>query len=179
MTTNTSTIGNRKHKYIPTEHAIERLNHRFGISPNKAIEWFNNTMKSASYLSSQKTKRSNIGTYEIPGARITVNTDDKIIITIKPLIDTSILKPVFEREQRKLRREVTRNVRKIELMQAELMAEIAEHAMNKARARNPKTRELIQTRMDELQTRIERMNADKQLEKDRMTNFVKATEIYS
>lgn len=166
-------------KYTPTEHAIERLRHRFGVNPDKAIEWYNKTMQSAKYLYTQKTKRSNIGLYEIPGARITVNTDDKIIITIKPLIDTSVLKPVFEREQRKLRREVTRNVRRIELMQAEILTMVAEHAVNKAKARNPKTRELIQTKMDELQAIIDEYETEKHTEKDRMTNFVKATEIYS
>lgn len=173
--TNTTTNA----KYTPTEHAIERLRHRFGVNPDKAIEWYNDTMNRAKHVLSQRSKRSNIGIYEIPGARITVNTDDKIIITIKPLIDTSVLKPLFEREQRKIHREVTRTIRKYEVRQAELLAEIAELAMNKARARNPQTRELIQTKMDGLQTKIERLDADKQSQEDRLTNFRKATEIYA
>lgn len=161
-------------KYTPTLHAIERARHRLGIDPAQAQRFFNDIMRKAKYLFTQ----GNAAIYEHDDIRIVVNTGQRTIITVKPTVDTSILKPVFEREQRRIKREVTRNTRRYELAIAELTVQMGERMTAKARARNPKTRELIQRDIDELQAKIAEHEAAITCEQDRLENFVRATGVY-
>ncbi len=165
-------------KYTPTLHAIERASHRLGIEAGEAQRWFNESMRKAKYLFTQKHSGRTQAVYEIDDVRLIVDTSSHTIITVSPSIDTSVLKPVFEREHRKLRREVTRLTRRHELAIAELTVQMGERMVAKANARNPKTRELIQRDIDELQAKINRHEAAITREQDKLENFVRATGIY-
>lgn len=166
-------------KYTPTMHAIERAYHRLGIEPAQAQRWFNDVMRKARYVISQRVKGRDQLVYEYEGTRLVIDASNNVIVTVKPSVDTSILKPVFEREQRRIKREVTRNVRKYELSIAELTVEMGERMTAKARARNPKTRELIQRNIDDIQAKIEKCEALITREQDRLENFVRATGVYA
>lgn len=165
-------------KYTPTLHAIERAHHRLGINPTDAKRWFNDTMRKAKYLFTQKYGNKTQAIYEVDDMRIVVDTNNYHIVTVKPSVDTSILTPVFEREHRKLVREVTRNIRKHELIIAELTVDKGERMLSYARARNPKTRELIQRDIDAIKAEIESNEAAITREQDRLENFVRATGVY-
>src|SRR5690606_34150324 len=113
-------------KYTPTLHAIERAYHRLGIEPAQAQRWFNETMRKAKYLFTQKHAGKTQAVYEMGEVRFVVDTSSHTIITVRPTVDTSILKPVFEREHRRIKREVTRNTRRHELAIAERTVEMGE-----------------------------------------------------
>lgn len=165
-------------KYTPTLHAVERAYHRLGIEPAQAQRWFNETMRKAKYLFTQKYGSKSQAIYEVDDMRIVVDTNNHHIVTIKPSVDTSILTPVFEREERRIKREVTRNTRRYELAIAELTVIMGERMTAKAKAKNPKTRELIQADIDELKTKIGRYQASIAREQDKLTNFEMATRVY-
>lgn len=166
-------------KYTPTMHAIERAHHRLGINPTDAKRWFNDTMRKAKYLFTQKYGNKTQAIYEVDDMRIVVDTNNHHIVTVKPSVDTSILTPVFEREHRKLLREVTRNIRKHELAIAELTVEKGERLLKHARAKNPQTRDLIKRAIDDIQANINGHQASITREQDRLENFVRATGIYA
>lgn len=166
-------------KYTPSYHAMERAHHRLGIDPSEAQRWFNETMRKAKYLFTQKRGNRTQAIYEIDDFRLVVDTGDNTVVTIKPSLDTAFLKPVFEREHRRIKREVTRAIRKHEMAIAQLTVEVGERMTAKARARNPKTRELIQKDIDAIQALIDSENAAITREQDRLNNFVRATGVYA
>lgn len=161
-------------EYTPTLHAIERAHHRLGVEPTNAQRWFNETMRKAKYLYSRKKQAY----YDVEDVRLVVDTDTQTIVTIYPKFDTTMLKPIFDRERRRLRREVIREVRRHELEIAELTIRKGERMTAKARARNPQTREIIQRDIDVLQTMIDERAAAITRENDRLENFERATGVY-
>src|SRR5699024_11909550 len=95
----------------------------------------------------------------------TSNPNNNTCITVLGDTATDFLRPALDRELRKLNRFYTRSIRQTELEYAHALRELSDMAINRARARNPKTRELIAERMsdkqadiDGLLTNIERMN---------------------
>ena len=148
--------------YIPSTHAIDRARLRFGVELENIREWFNEQMAKAKYVCDNGKGRS---VYANGNVRLIVHDDTKTIITVYDEVKTDFLRPALERELRKLKRHYTKTIRQHELAYAELLKEIGEMAINRARARNPKTRELIAERLsdkqrqaDELITEIERLN---------------------
>jgi len=148
-------------RYQPTKHAIERAELRFGIAPESAVNWFNELMRKAKYVASNG---KNGLVYQVDDIRLVVDGMTNAIITVHDALSADFLKPVLERELRKLKREYTRAIRKLELEYAEALKEIGEMAINRARARNPKIRELIEGRIRDKQAyadgvtrRIERL----------------------
>src|SRR5699024_6065080 len=148
-------------RYQPTKHAIERAELRFGIAPEVAAEWFNDLMRKAKYVAANG---KNGLVYQVDDIRLVVDGMTSAIITVHDSLSADFLKPVLERELRKLKREYTRLTRRLELEYAEALQEIADMAVNRARARNPKTRTLIEGRIAEKQAyadgivgRIERL----------------------
>ena len=150
-----------KLKYQPTTHAVERASLRYGIAPEKASEWFNDLMRKSKYIASNG---KNGLVYQADDIRIVVDGITNAIITVYDELSADFLKPTLERELRKLKREYTRAIRKLEIEYAEALKEIGEMAVNRARARNPKIRELIEGRINDKQayadgivSRIERL----------------------
>lgn len=148
-------------RYQPTKHAIERAELRFGIDPERAASWFNDIMRKAKYVAANG---KNGLVYQADNIRVVVDGTTDAIITVHEALTADFLKPTLERELRKLKREYTRLIRKLELEYAESLQEIGDMAVNRAKARNPKTRALIEGRIAEKQayadgiiSRIERL----------------------
>lgn len=165
--------------YTPTLHAIERAHHRLGIDPAQSQRWFNDIMRKASYLFTQKAGKNTQAIYETEDVRLIVDTDSKTVVTIYPKLDTSFLKPVFQREERRIKREVTRNVRKHELTIAELTVDKGERMLAYAKAKNPKTRAIIKRDIDAFKAKIDGHLAAITREHDRLDNFARATGVYA
>jgi len=166
-------------KYTPTLHAIERAKHRLGIAPVESQRWFNEIMRKAAYLFTQKNAGKTQAVYETEEVRLIVDTTSHTIVTIYPILDTTFLKPVFEREGRRIKREVTRKTRAIELRIAELTVEKGERMLAKAKAKNPKTRDLIQREINVILTTIDVLEAEMTREFDRLDQFTKAVSVYA
>ena len=167
-------------KYTPTLHAIERAYHRLGIEPAQAQRWFNETIRKAKYLLSKQVGKRTQAIYETDDVRFVVDTGNNTVVTIYPKLNAfEILKPVFEREQRRIKREVTRNTRKHELAIAELTVEMGERMTARAKAKNPQTRGLIQRDIDAIQAKISGHEAAITREQDRLENFVRAIGVYA
>ena len=141
-----------KEKYKPTKHAIERAELRFGIKPENCVEWINNLMSQAKYVASNG--RNGL-VYQAGDLRIVVDDMTNAVITLHDALSVDFLKPTLERELRKLKRLYTRRIRKHELAYAEASQELASMAINRARARNPHTREIIADRMSDKQSEID------------------------
>src|SRR5690625_4402966 len=163
-------------KYIPSIHAIERARLRFGVEPARAVDWINDLMKNAEYLTSNA---KNQAIYLFDGGRIVIDTTDNTVITLYNEAKTDFLRPVIEREKRKLYRNYTRQSRKIERLYAESLRELAEMAVNRANARNPKTRELIAERIADKQAEIDGLVSEIERSQDDYKAKIRAMEVIS
>jgi len=163
-------------KYNPTKHAVDRARLRFGIESGKVVEWIDGLMRKATYISS--TGKNGL-MYEADDIRLVIDAVTSEVITIHSAIKTDFLRPTLEREMRKLRREHTRNKRTMELLYAEALQEFAEMAVNRAKARNPQTRELISGRMSDKQAEIDDYVAHIQRLEDEYESKVRAIELIS
>lgn len=139
-------------KYIPTRHAIDRARIRFGINAEHVTDWINAIMEDAKFVS--HNGRNGL-IYESEDVRIIIDETTNAVITVHHALSTSFLRPALEREKRKIDRIYTRQKRALELQYAEALRDLSEMAINRARARNPKTRELIADRMANMQTDID------------------------
>ena len=145
-------IAGIKPEYMPTTHAIDRARARFGIDEEVVREWINGLMGTAKFIGRNDGGKS---LYKSGDVRLVVNDSTRTIITVHHDVSTDFLRPALERELRKLKRLYTRNIRALELKYAEAMRELADMAVNRAKARNPETRALIGERMTEKQSEID------------------------
>src|SRR5690625_6194389 len=95
------------------------------------------------------------------------------------LFRSDFLRPTLEREKRKLERLYTRNIRKLELKYAESLKELADMAINRARARNPNTRAIISDRMADKQEDIDGIVSEIERLEDERKAKVRAIEVIS
>lgn len=153
-------------RYQPTRHAIDRARLRFGIETEKVANWINDKMTKAKRVGVSGAKGVD---YLADGVRLVVDEVNGLVITLHSELSADFLKPALERELRKIKREYTRSIRKMELAYAETLKEIAEMAVNRARACNPETRDIIAEKMADMQMianeqvrRIERLADEKQ-----------------
>lgn len=140
-------------QYTPTKHALDRANLRFGIEPHRVAEWVNDLMRGAKYVASNG---KNGLVYENDGVRLVIDGTTRAVITVHHALSTAFLHPVLERELRKIKREYTSKIRLLERSYAEALRELADMAINRAKARNPQTRDLISERMTDKQSEIDR-----------------------
>src|SRR5690625_2397889 len=94
-------------RYQPTKHAAERDELRLGITRGKAADWFNESMRKAKYVASNG---KNGLVYQAGDIRIVVDGMTNAIITVHDSLRADFLKPILERELRKLKREYTRAI---------------------------------------------------------------------
>lgn len=149
-------------RYSPTTHAFDRIRLRFGVGADLISEWVNDKMNRAELI-----RKNDKGQCEYLSEGVRFIVDGNTIVTAYNEVSTGFLKPVLEREMRRIRREHTKIKRQVEMDHALSLQKYAEMAVNKAKARNPETRELIAERMKEVQavvdgyqTRLERMKDD-------------------
>src|SRR5690625_3665919 len=158
-------------EYVLTTHAIDRARARFGVTVDKVNEWANGLMKKAKFIG-QSNESASVYASEDGEIQLIVNEEKGVIVTVHHSVRADFLRPVLEREKRKLARKYTPAIRKNELAYAEALREIADMAVNRARACNPNTRELIAGRMADKQAeaeavvrKIERLESEWQAKK--------------
>src|SRR5690625_3369103 len=163
-------------RYSPTSHAIERARMRFGVKTEKDTEWINEVMQGAKYVASQGKNRF---LYESSDGnnRIIVDANTRAVVTVHHARRIDFLRPTLEREIRKIKREGTRQIRATERNLAEAYAELAERMRNFANARNPQTRKLIESRIEETQADMDDYKRHIERMKDAMQEKIRAIEL--
>ena len=167
-------IAGIKPEYMPTTHAIDRAKARFGIDEEVVREWINKMMGTAKFIGRNDGGKS---LYKSGDVRLVVNDSTRTVITVHHDVSTDFLRPALERELRKLKRLYTRNIRALELEYAEAMRELADMAVNRARARNPHTREIIAGRMSDKQAEIDGLVREIERSQDEWQAKVRAIEV--
>lgn|SRR5699024_1030695 len=160
--------------YYVTHHAAERARLRFGIEGHSVVEWINDVMKKAKYVSSQGNDRL---LYEHKDMQIIVGGNSRKIITIHPNTRLDFLRPALEREIRKIKRETTRNIRAAERRLAKEYKELGERLINYANAKNPNTRDIVAERVSEKESIIKDLKLSIERMEDDLTAKVKAIEV--
>jgi len=178
-----------ENKYSLTRHAKKRVIERLGVISEQAINHVNQLMQTAYLQGHTKGRHGFCRVYDHPKTKtrlIVANDCDKIITVYKfpesvdkTGIRTDFLRPLLEREKRKIDRHYTRAIRKLELQYAENLRELADMAINRARARNPKTRELIAERMADRREEGERLTEKIERLQDEWKAKVKVIEVIS
>ena len=167
----------RKLKYRPAAHAIERLREYFGVKEIHALDFSNDSMVKAQFVTTQTDGRRLYKNDELDV--MIVVAEDNTIITylpapekrreiertgkpLNPVMPKAVTSPTnaiiaaahatIQRELAKARRSFTSEIRKLKIEQAELGVEIAQATVNKVRCLAPHTQELIQQRIDAMQT---------------------------
>ncbi|MBS4195375.1 hypothetical protein [Lederbergia citri] len=173
--------------YRVTKHAIDRAVERLGVSAEYATNHLIQLMQTAYYNGSTphpNGKRHKVFDHYKTRTRVIVSEDDSIITVYKlpeenALTIPSFLRPVVEREFRRVRREVTRLTRRHEEAIGKLTVEMGERIWARARAKNPNTREMIQAEIDEIQAKINGHLAAIEREQMRIEDFEKVTGVYA
>ena len=179
----------RKLKYRPAAHAIERLREYFGVKEIHALDFSNDVMQKAQFVTTQTDGRRLYKNDELD-VMVVVAQDNTIITylpapekrreierTGAPLSTETTPKPnglftgdnafltsfqtVIQRELTKAQRQFTREYRKLAESIAVIGLEIAQLTLNKARARSPITQGHIQRKIDELHAQAVRMDSEK------------------
>ena len=159
-------------RWTPTVHAIQRLKERFGITPDAAVNYVNQIMAQAKYVSAGKADKL-VYYYEKRDMMIVVNPDENVIVTVHEGSEPVYAKPAvkltptqsatitIDRIASAVKRELTRmttqyrrEIRKLSEQQAQLGVQVAELTLNKIRCYHPGTQALIQSRIDEAKARI-------------------------
>ena len=149
-------------KYTASVHAIERTEARYGITPTNANNWLNQLMQNASYVTTQADGKA---VYHHAGRNVNIVIDTKrsVIVTVLPqhasvsnaIVDKA--RALLRRELTKAKRSLTKELRSVELQQAQLTVQMAQMLVNKARCRQPITRNAIQTKIDGVQAELQRL----------------------
>lgn len=105
----------------------------------------------------------------------------KVAIEVKPNVYNAIIekaRQVITKEIAKARKQFTTESRKLVLTEAEIGVEIAQLALNKARARNPLTQASIATRINELEAGRQAVFAELIKVRDKFESMRKDAESY-
>lgn len=163
--------------YRPTSHAIHRAELRYGVDATDVYEWVNGLMDGASIVGFGGRDQKNPIYESTEGIRLVIDEARNAVVTILGDVSTDFLRPTLEREKRKLDRLYTRNIRRMELQYAEELRELADMAVNRAKARNPKTRELIAERMADKQDVVCGLLTEIERNKDEWQSRIRAIEV--
>lgn len=169
----------RKLKYKPTVHAIERFREYFGTKEIHAVDFANEFMRKSQYVVTQSDGRK-IYKNEDYDAMIVVADDNAIVTVLPPagkgernksvtavkevLPEEPEVKPAdiknneflasfqatVKRELAKAQRQFTREYRKLTEEIAIVGIDIAQLALNRARARSPITQKQITEKISEI-----------------------------
>lgn len=184
----------RKLKYRPAAHAIERLREYFGVKEIHALDFSNESMVGAQFVTNQTDGRRLYKNDELD-VMIVVAEDNTIITylpaldkrreivrTGKPLIPAQVVakqpqvipttnaiieaaRATIQREIAKSRRSFTREYRRLTEEIAVIGLEIAQLSLNKSRARSPITQQQITEKVSEIHAEQTRLAEQrKQLE---------------
>ena len=157
-------------RWNPTVHAIQRLKERFDVKPEGALNYVNQVMAQAKYVSAGKAGKL-VYYYEKRDMMIVVNPDENVIVTVHPATEPAVTPAVVpaapapsaapkltidriadavKREYKRMRTEVAREINKMKEEHAATGVKIAELRWKYVRCKAPHTKALIQSRIDEL-----------------------------
>lgn len=152
-------------RWNPTVHAIQRLKERFDVKPEGALNYVNQVMAQAKYVSAGKAGKL-VYYYEKRDMMIVVNPDENVIVTVHPATEPTAaaesapavapkltidrIADAVKREYKRMRTEVTREINKMKEEYAATGVKIAELKWKQVRCKAPHTKALIQSRIDEL-----------------------------
>ena len=157
-------------RWTPTVHAIQRLKERFGITPDAAVNYVNQIMAQAKYVSAGKADKL-VYYYEKRDMMIVVNPDENVIVTVhegsepvasKPAVKLTstqseiakitvpAIKDAIMRQYKRMRTETTREINRLKERHAAVYIDIAQLKYNLVRCKAPHTKEVIQSRIDDL-----------------------------
>lgn len=174
----------RKLKYRPAAHAIERLREYFGVKEIHALDFSNETMVNAKFVTTQTDGRRLYKNDELD-VMIVVAEDNTIITylpapekrreierTGKPLSIKSTeyisksqrlsdaITATVRREIAKARRTFTATTRTLSEQHALLQIEIGKLTLNKVRCKHPGTQAIIQRKIGAITTQMESLASD-------------------
>lgn len=157
-------------KWHASDHAKQRVVERLNIPEHQAEGYLNQLRVNAVYKGEEHSPKGRAKVYDHykSGVRMLVSMDDITVITVKRLdtvkIDGNVLlvkeapatltveriTAAIKREYKRMRTEVTREINKMKEEYAATGVKIAELKWKQVRCKAPHTKELIQSRIDEL-----------------------------
>lgn len=161
-----------KLRWNPTVHAVRRIKERCGIDEENAKNFVNQLMANAKYVTTQPNGQL-VYKHDNRDIMLIVDVRKNTVITLHSASETETGTPAdvvpkkstvvitvdriasaLKRELRLLTTQLRREANRLIEQQAELNVRIAELALNKARCKAPHTRELIQSRIDEVTSHV-------------------------
>jgi len=162
-------------KYSIRRHAVERAVERFGIKPENVANWFNQIMKTATKVS----KRDDRDVYIHHDKRIVVSGN--VVITVIErddiTLNSNVVKAV-EREIRKAERIHKRLDKELATHIAELSVEQAQLTLNSLKAKSPKVIAAIQTKLDEVNSKVESLKKEREFNESKFTALMESSYAY-
>ena len=156
-------------RWTPTVHAIQRLKERFEVTPEGAVNYVNQIMAQAKYVSAGKAGKL-VYYYEKRDMMIVVNPDENVIVTVhegteptaksNAAITIDRIATAVKREFKRMTTQYQREIRKMTEQKAELGVLVAELTLNHVRCDAPHTKQLIQSRIDEAKSQITQLAND-------------------
>ena len=156
-------------RWTPTVHAIQRLKERFEVTPEGAVNYVNQIMAQAKYVSAGKAGKL-VYYYEKRDMMIVVNPDENVIVTVhegaeptaksNAAITIDRIATAVKREFKRMTTQYQREIRKMTEQKAQLGVLVAELTLNHVRCDAPHTKALIQSRIDEAKSQIEALAND-------------------
>ena len=156
-------------RWTPTVHAIQRLKERFNVTPEGAVNYVNQIMAQAKYVSAGKADKL-VYYYEKRDMMIVVNPDENVIVTVhegtEPTTKSNVaitidrIATAVKREFKRMTTQYQREIRKMTEQKAQLGVLVAELTLNHVRCDAPHTKALIQSRIDEAKSQIEALAND-------------------
>lgn len=142
---------------VEQKHCKPRIIERFGIKdPAKQKAWVNEALQNCVKVDGPDDRGRSVYVHFTEPIRIVVNEIQGLAVTVidegaeGTKMSSTYLSGVLSvmlRERRRLEKDYKRSTRKLELQHAEAYAESARLMMNRAKAGNPKTRELLKERI--------------------------------
>ena len=153
-------------RWNPTVHAVKRLKERMGIEPESAKNFVNQLMQAAKYVTTQADGNT-VYHHANKNVMIVVDVEKSSVITLfsdtwtadgapakaedsAPKLTVDRIADAVKREYKRMRTEVTREINKMKEEYAATYVKIAELKWKYIRCKAPHTKELIQSRIDEL-----------------------------
>ena len=157
-------------KYIMSTHALQRAGERLKITDSdRATKYVNNIIKNGFNVGEVLHRQSGnmVTMYDNAKERTRVLVgSNNVVVTLYKFEDALFLPGAFKddvlavikRKYNTLKTAYTRKSRALTIELAEWNFEVAQLALNKARAKSPKACEQIQVKIDECMTKVNRIN---------------------
>lgn len=152
-------------KYVARPHAVDRALLRFNISTEIAENWFNQLMQNARYIGDTDNGTRKI--YDHKGKRIIVQGDEIVtIFTVADLPFGEKIASLVERELKRAKKSFEKRSKELSLQIAEAGVEQATLSLNLLKAKSPKVKRSIQTKLGDVAELVAQLNVELERESD-------------